>query len=243
MSLMQRACVVLVRPQGPINLGLICRACVNMGVGDLRVVSPDFDLGVRETRMFAMHALDLLDSVQVFTGLREATADCGFIVGSSAHRRFRGRLPFMSPKELPDHILERAPTRFALVFGNEAEGLSNDELLNCHAYVSIEAPGSHKSYNLSHAVAIALYCLANPQVSLVPTNFKASEERILLDLYSYWLETLDRFGFFRRANKQRFAPKFKRLLHRLHLSEHDAHTLRGMLVHINRHAPRAEHDT
>jgi tRNA/rRNA methyltransferase len=45
----------------------------------------------------------------------------------------------------------------ALVFGPEANGLTNDELALCGSVATIPADPAQPSYNLSHAVAIAAY--------------------------------------------------------------------------------------
>ncbi|MEK7412704.1 MAG: TrmH family RNA methyltransferase, partial [Planctomycetota bacterium] len=83
-----RGCtVVLVRTQGPINLGMVARICGNFGIDDLRLVAPRCEVNCDDSRKFSTHSRDLLLNAQVFPTLAAAVADCGMVVGTSA--RFR----------------------------------------------------------------------------------------------------------------------------------------------------------
>ena len=77
--------VVLVRTQGPINLGLVARACGNLGVAELRLVAPLCDPQDDEARKFANHERDrLLAAAPVFDSVGAATADRQLVVGTTA---------------------------------------------------------------------------------------------------------------------------------------------------------------
>jgi len=45
--------VILVRTEGPVNLGLIARNCRNLGINDLRLVAPLCDRNSDDARKFA----------------------------------------------------------------------------------------------------------------------------------------------------------------------------------------------
>ena len=53
-SVLADSAVVLVRPQGPVNVGMVARLCANLGVPELRVVEPQCDLDDVQVRQFAM---------------------------------------------------------------------------------------------------------------------------------------------------------------------------------------------
>lgn len=226
--------VVLVRTQGPINLGLCARACANLGVSDLRLVRPLCAVDTADARRFANHARRLLLEAPRHDDLAEAIADCGLAIGTSARERDEAFGPVRTAAELPALLAERPAARTALVFGNEADGLDADELRRCQAVVRLATPGPYPSYNLSHAVAIALYLMAaagepTPAAAAPPAADRARVD----DLYRYWLATLERFRYFRRTPRDQWAPRFADLLNRLPLSDHDVHVLRGMLAQFN----------
>ena len=239
-ALLSRLALVLVRPEGPINVGLICRAAANLGVSDVRIVAPVCDITSMECRKFANHAQDLLASARVYDTLRAAISDCIFTVGTSARRRLRGTVPICAPETLNEYLPDDTQGKIALVFGSESEGLGNDELHQCQVALRLRTPGPYDSYNLSHAVAITLYTLAvteeeDEEEDAHREGFLAAATKAELDgLYRDWLNTLDAFGYFRRTTKKRFAPKLMQLLGRLRISQVDARTLRGMIAHFAR---------
>ena len=80
-------CVVLVRTAGPVNLGLIARLCGNLGIDDLRLVTPECDCDGDDARRFANKARHRLQRAPRFTDLGAAVADCQQVLGSSARPR------------------------------------------------------------------------------------------------------------------------------------------------------------
>lgn len=233
--------VVLVRPQGPVNLGLTARACANMGVPALRLVDPLTEVDQPDARKFANHAKESLLAAAHFDCVRDAVADCDCVVGTSAHRRQRGLIQPIGPAELLK--VAGSAQRLAVVFGNEAAGLSNDELRECQATLHLPTFSDYTSFNLSHAVAITLFALRlgedeRPSGAQPAGQMNAPATRgELAELAEAWVDALDRFGYFRRTHRRRFEPKLRAMLGRLRPARHDAGLLRGMIAHFSLFAP------
>jgi len=237
------ACVVLVRTQGPVNLGLVARLCGNLGVTDLRLVAPQCEVNCPDSRKFSTHSKELMLAAPVFADLGAAVADCGLAIGTSARVRDAVGNPPVLPEALSGVLTARPVGRWALVFGNEADGLSEDELAHCQACVQLRTFGPNYSYNLSHAVAILLYHVAAMSPPARLPDQPDGADRVLIDhLLAYWLHTLDRFAYFRRTDRERFAPQLRRLVNRLHLSTHDVQMLMGMFAqfHYQKFGDRAD---
>ncbi len=231
--LLDRCCVVLVRTQGPVNLGMVARACGNLGVTDLRLVAPECEVNCPDTRKFSTHSRELILNAPVFADLGAALRDCDLAIGSSARNRDSEYGQGMGLDRVPPLVAERAARKVALVFGNEADGLSDAELILCQAWMHLDTFGPNTSYNLSHAVAITLYGLGS-SAPLEPAAVAPPATRQQVDLlYHYWLGSLERFQYFRRTERDRFAPQLRRLFNRLDLSEHDVQVLWGMLSQFN----------
>jgi len=128
---------VLCRPEGPINVGSAARAMQNFGVRDLRVVNPgpavvsDLEDDARrlseEAYKFAVHAGWMLDGCKKHS-VGEALSDRTLVVATTA--RARENLPLYSLTEGMEMIareLEEGGT-VGVLFGNEATGLTNQEL-------------------------------------------------------------------------------------------------------------------
>ena len=234
-------CVVLVRTAGSINLGSVARLCGNLGVSQLRLVQPGPAPDDAEARMFAMHAGAFLARAVRYPSLQAALVDCDWAVATTARRRRRGAArPQLAPQMLAQAAVSRGARRWALVFGNEADGLNGTEFALCDASVQLASPGSDRSYNLSHAVAILLYLnLATPAdaatATAPPPPTRASRQH-LLDL---WCATLTRAGYLGRLDPRRFIAQLGRRLAALQLSQGDVGALASMLTHLHRRLPEA----
>ncbi len=227
------ACVVLVRTQGPINLGMIARLCGNLGIDDLRLVAPQCEVNCEDARKFSTHSRELLLHAPVFADLEHATADCALVVGSSARLRDGELGASLAPAEVPALLSRRPARRWALVFGNEADGLNDEELRCCQSWIHLDSFGPNTSYNLANACAIILYGIATAAPAAPSDQPEAANRAHVEDLFRYWHATLERFQYYRRTDAERFAPQLRKFLGRLHLARHDVQVLRGMLAQFN----------
>ncbi len=235
-GVLDNCCVVLCRTQGPVNLGMVARLCTNLDVTDLRLVAPEAVVNCAETRKFSTHGKSLILNAPIFPDLGAAVADCGWVVGSSARSRGQAYGAALALPQVAAEVQERKPARWALVFGCEADGLNDDEMLRCQAYMHLDTFGSNASYNLSHAVAIALYGLATTGASYPIPEDPPADGAMTERLFSFWMSTLDRFQYFRRTTKERFEPQLRRFFNRMHLSTNDVQMLWGMLAQFHYHS-------
>ena len=151
--------LVLLRPRNADNLGAIARAMKNFGLSDWVVVSPNPQLlEVPGMNRLAVKAGDLLESVRRVDTFAEAIADCTWVVGTTM-RLIEGRKR-LTPRELADASVERNDETWALVFGDERNGLLNEDVEQCHALSFIPSSDEQPSLNLAQAVVVYGYELA-----------------------------------------------------------------------------------
>lgn len=231
---LENVALILCRTQGPVNMGMVARLCGNFGITDLRFVAPMFEVDCDEARKFSVHAKEQMLAAPVFATLEEAVADCGLVVGTTARVRDADLGVPVLPRQLPSVLARRPAARWALVFGNEADGLHDHELRCCQAFVRLEHFGGIYSYNLSHAVAIMLYELACLDARPADPDQPPGADRDQVErLFHFWLHTLERFDYFRRTKAERFAPQLRQLFTRLHLSDMDVQMFWGMLAQFH----------
>lgn len=239
-GILSNACVVLVRTQGPVNLGMVARLCGNLGVTDLRLVAPVCAVNSDETRMFSTHSQALLLGAAVFPDLSSALTGCSIAIGTSARPRGEDHGEALSLAQIPDFLARKHASTFALVFGNEATGLTEAELMHCQGWLHLETFGPNTSYNLSHAVAITLHYVATSgavpasvsvaaEAEVSVEDFAAKRDSVM-HLYRYWLNLLERFHYFERTDRERFVSHLQRLFNRMDLSDRDVQVLWGMLA-------------
>lgn len=151
--------LVLLRPRNADNLGAIARVMKNFGLTDWVVVSPNPKLlEVPGMNRLAVKAGELLESVRRVDTFEEAIADCSWVVGTTM-RLVEGRRR-STPRELATEAEARQDERWALVFGDERNGLGHDDLRQCHALSFIPSSDEQPSLNLSQAVGVYAYELA-----------------------------------------------------------------------------------
>ncbi|MBI3587983.1 TrmJ/YjtD family RNA methyltransferase [Candidatus Micrarchaeota archaeon] len=150
--------VILVSPEGEVNVGSAARAMRNFGVEELILVSPRCKIGF-ETRLFAKHAFGLVEKARRAMTLDEAIKGFDLIVGTSGvARRYSDRLKnSVTPRQLAQMISQIPAKKVAVVFGSESTGLAEEQLLKCDIVATIPASKEYPVLNLSHAVAVVLY--------------------------------------------------------------------------------------
>lgn len=240
--------VVLVRPQGPVNVGLACRAAANMGAQAIRLVSPGpLALQDERARPFACKAETIWSTLRTYESLPEAVQDCDFVLGTTRRTR-HGRLPQWTAEQARQARAERGGL-WAVVFGSEADGLSAEELAPCDAAMALDMPGAYGSLNLSHAVLLCLWeLLAPPSTDAAFAASRPSvpeatsrERRALGDIV---FSALQASGYFRRTKVERIGGKLERILRSARLSGADARLCAGVFRHFEfASRQRAANDT
>ena len=152
--------VVLVRPEGPRNVGMVLRTATNFGSVDVVLVAPRRPsmLVHPDFEQMSHGAEEAARRVIVVATLEEALADCTHAVGFTARPRVHRH--FADWRDAAPAVAELASSEdecVALVFGNEVEGLAQVETDLCHELVHIRTSGEHNSLNLSMAVGVALF--------------------------------------------------------------------------------------
>ena len=226
---LERLVVVLVRTEGPLNLGSVARLCGNFGCA-LRLVDVVADAACREAVMMAHPSEAVLAGAARFGTLTEALADVELAVGTSSK--------LAEARDGPPLTVERARlllpaegARVALVFGNERLGLKLDEAEACHRTVRLLTTGDEPSLNLSHAVAATLELFALATLVEEPTRAAPGDrERLLQE----WLAALEHAGYFRAQTPAAFAPRMREIVDKMDVSTRDVELLRGMLRVLRR---------
>ncbi len=253
--------IVLLRTTHPGNVGAVARAMKNMGLKRLQLVAPEFNKLVPEDEAYARAAgaEDILSSARTCATIDEAIADCQLVIGASARSR-KLPWPLMNPRDCAEFIIEKASqpqtakpsVQVAILFGQEASGLSNDELYRCHYHVNIPASPTYSSLNLAMAVQVICYELRMAFLALAPEEAKHLMAPVLNPMSTGWDEALANVaeveGFlshleqtlirteFHDPNKPRqLMARLRRLFQRAHLDQMEVNILRGILSSIDKY--------
>jgi TrmH family RNA methyltransferase len=224
--------VVLVRPKEDRNIGSVCRAMKTMGFGDLRIVGHE-SIDRREVGITAVHATDVLDRAVHCQTLEEAVKDSVLTAGVS-RRRGRWRKYFaLNPEQLAERIAAIDRGTCALVFGNEASGLSAEELAICHAAVRIPSSPQFPSLNLSHAVQIITYQLYRRLAGPTTASFRPISPTSLDGLIALMIASLSNIGFFTQGDPGEMSVFLRDIFARAALERREAARVAGIFEKIS----------
>ena len=90
--------VILVEPNGPLNVGSVARLCSNFEVEELRIVSPKCDIFSLEAKKMALRGQKFLEDCKIFDNLEKAIYDCDLVLASSGRIDISKDLIFQSNK-------------------------------------------------------------------------------------------------------------------------------------------------
>ncbi len=158
--------VVLVRPIGPRNAGMVVRAAANFGPTEVWFVAPRRPslLVHPEYEQMAHGAEDLRARVRVVDTLTEALAECHHAVGFTARPRdARQRRDWRELAGEVAPLCADEEQRLALVFGSDEGGLNKDEVALCQDLAFLPTSSEHTSINLAMSVGVVLFSLFTGQ--------------------------------------------------------------------------------
>jgi len=233
---LENIAVILVEPQGALNIGSVCRSMANFGLGDLRLVSPRTDHLGDEARRMAVKASGLLEQARIFPELGSALADIPLAIGTT--RRFgKYRENLLNPDQAAELALEQdADVSVGFVFGREEHGLYNEELDQCQRLMTIPTHGPVPSMNLAQAVTVTLYELSRISArrrGLAAGGKKLAAGEELEQMFLHMRRTLLDIDFLDPQNPDHILRSLRQILGRAGLSSRDVRILRGLMSRID----------
>jgi len=229
--------VVLVEPNGPLNVGSIARLCANFEVDELRIISPKCDIYSLEAKKMALKGQRYLDKCEIFNNLEQAIFDCDLVLASCGRVDKSKDSFFESPEDIYKWILSLKQIKnLAILFGREDRGLTNEELLMAHRIINIPSSENYPSLNLSHAVSIILYELNKSPKRDLQKDLKVFDLASSKQINESFLEIeemLLRVGYLLKHTSRAKISKFKKYILRSNTSVHEMNILRGIVNQIN----------
>lgn len=228
--------IILVNTSHTGNIGSAARAMKTMGLSDLYLVDP-VQAPDGKASALAAGAGDVLANATTVATLEEAVADCGLVVGTSARSRTHS-WPMLEPRECGEKLIQEVSKYpVALVFGRENNGLTNEELQQCHFHVCIPANPEYSSLNL--AAAVQTLCYETRMAYLATESRQETEAEYPLNedlerFYVHLSSTLKSTGFIVENHPGVVMTKLRRLFNRARPESQELNILRGILSSIDK---------
>ncbi len=250
--------VILARPQMGENIGAAARAMMNCEFYDLRLVKPRDGWPNPAAMPMAAGGSEIIKNAMVFESLADATHDVSFMVAASARRR---DLPIKSvnPRAAARMLLAQAPDpsvflakkekgfRTAILFGPEASGLDNNEVVLADVLVTAPLNPAYPSLNLAQAVLLMAWewrmaaHLADTAAPALPTTglntsygeHSSIQERVIF--FQRLENALDDGGFFTAPDMAATVKRnIRALFTRAMPSAQEIRTLHGVIQALTR---------
>ena len=229
--------VILVEPNGPLNVGSVARLCSNFEVDELRIVSPKCDIFSLDAKKMALKGQKFLDNCKIFYNLENAIFDCDLVLASCGRIDVSKDSFFESSEDIFNWTKSfKKVNNLAIIFGREDRGLTNSELLQANKIFNIPTSQNNPSLNLSHAVSIVLYELnktSRKKINRELKVFNLASSKQIHDSFVEIEEMLLEVGYLLKHTSKVKMTKFKNYISRANTSMHEITILRGIVHQIN----------
>lgn len=224
---------ILVRPVYLGNIGSVARLMKNFGFANLRLVDAPRNYKDAEARKMSVGAFDILKTSETFSTLPEAIQDMHVVMATSSGQQ--RNLPLLTLTEAVNKTSEAGPNnKIAIVLGDERNGLSNEELHQCHLITRIETNPQFPSLNVAQAACVIAYEFSKICTSYIQrqtsgslsTLPSAQEQNQLFELIA---ELLDDVEFTRTFNKSLTIKQLRSFYHRALPTKRENDLLRGVM--------------
>jgi TrmH family RNA methyltransferase len=236
--------VILHRPQASENIGAVARAMKNFGLSQLVLVAPQRYVAFKAEKL-ARHATEILDNARRVQTLDEAIAPYALVIPTT-ERALAGRDGPLAPRDAARKLCERAATgRVALLFGEEASGLTTAMMARFPFYTAIPTNPERRSLNLGQAVLLYAWELhqesGRAALPVRPDEPRGGDAPMKGELISLLRdrarELLLSVGFLNPQDPDRTLDELLRLLQRGQPSQREAELLLAALAQIERVLP------
>jgi tRNA/rRNA methyltransferase len=229
--------LILVEPNGPLNVGSVARLCSNFEVDELRIVSPKCEIFSLEAKKMALKGQKFLEHCEIFDNLEKAIFDCELVLATSGKIDVSKDSFFECSEDIFNWTASfKKINNLAIVFGREDRGLTNNELLLAHKILNIPTSQSNPSLNLSHAVSIVLYELNKSSKKNLKKELKVFDLASTKEVHDTFVEIeemLLRVGYLLKHTSKPKISKFKNSILRANTSIQEINVLRGIVHQIN----------
>ncbi len=235
--------IVLVRPQLGENIGKAARAMLNLGMTDMRLVSPRDGRPNPSAGPAAAGADVVLEQARVFETTADAVADCAHVYATTVRKRGVTK-PVLTPEQAARDIPQQHG-RSAILFGPERSGLETEDVALARSIITAPINPEFGSLNLAQAVILVAYELSKRADLVIPTQenlLPPAPQDELEGLIAHLERMLEPKGYFlpeARADATR--RTLRGVLTKPGWNHLEVRTLRGVLSSLDR-KPRSQED-
>lgn len=232
--------VVMIKTRFPENIGMVARACVNMGVSRMILVDPERWEIDKARPLATAKGEHLLEQLRMVQTIPEAIGDCAAVWGTTARTggwRREILTPAIAGPEIARSLSEG--DKVALMLGPEDRGLNNEEIEHCTRLLTIPTSPEASSLNVAQAALLVLYECFNASLAHTYQPAPAPESRRITQnenelLFNTLHDTLLEIDYLKHDNSDYFLMPVRRFLGKSGLRRHEFDMLMGICRQVRR---------
>ncbi len=229
---------ILIKPQLGENIGACARSLKNFGFSKLHIVMPKQSWPNNKARATSVGAYDIIKRAKIYNNTYEAINEFNIVISLSARKRDINK-KHISINQFLKLVKSKKNTKFGLMFGPEASGLSNDDLSLSNFVLQIPTVKKFKSINLSHSLTIICYEIFKlnnlNKFTKDVKGIKISSKRKISSLVLHLKKLLEKKGFFVPPEKKHsMLMNINNLIYRLEPNDKELRILASIISSLNK---------
>ena len=225
---------ILHKPQLSENIGACARAIKNFNFNKLAVINPKPEFPNDKIIATSVGAKEIIKNCRVYENLESAIKNVDYLIATSA--RFRNKnIKHISLNELSKIDFRK---KIAFLFGSEASGLSNNEIVYANCTMQIPTNPKFKSLNLSHSVIIVAQVVSS-LIKLKRSSFKKSpkvksaSKKDIQSMINLCISKLESKNFFKPNEKKPIMlENLRNIFYKMELSEKETRILSSVFANL-----------
>ena len=225
---------ILHKPQLSENIGACARAIKNFNFNKLAVINPKPTFPNDKIIATSVGAKEIIKSCKVYENLESAIKNVDYLIATSS--RFRNKnIKHISLNELSKIDFSK---KIAFLFGSEASGLSNNEIVYANCTMQIPTNPNFKSLNLSHSVIIVAQVVST-LINLKKSKYKKSQKiksaskNEIQAMTNLCINHLENRNFFKPSEKKPIMlENLRSIFYKMQLSEKETRILSSVFASL-----------
>ena len=225
---------ILHKPQLSENIGACARAIKNFNFNKLSIINPKPLFPNDKIVATSVGAKEIIKNCKVFNNLESSIKNIDYLVATSS--RFRNKnIKHINLNDLSKLDFNK---KIGFLFGSEASGLSNNEIIHANCTMQIPTNPNFKSINLSHSVIIVAQVVSS-LIKLKKIKYKKSQKvksaskKDIQSMVNLCIEQLENRDFFKPMEKKPIMlENLRSIFYRMELSEKETRILSSVFASL-----------
>jgi len=225
---------ILHKPQLSENIGACARAIKNFNFNKLSIINPKPMFPNDKIVATSVGAKEIIKNCKVFNNLESSIKNIDYLVATSS--RFRNKnIKHINLNDLSKLDFNK---KIGFLFGSEASGLSNNEIIHANCTMQIPTNPNFKSINLSHSVIIVAQVVSS-LIKLKKIKYKKSQKvksaskKDIQSMVNLCIEQLENRDFFKPMEKKPvMLENLRSIFYRMELSEKETRILSSVFASL-----------